>query len=42
MCVEIDEHKTDHYLVVEGQVIIEIRSANGITPIHEAQLLSAL
>jgi GxxExxY protein len=29
-------------VVVEGQVIIEIKSVNGITPIHEAQLLSYL
>jgi len=29
-------------LVVEDQVIIEIKSVNGIAPIHEAQLLSYL
>jgi GxxExxY protein len=29
-------------LVVEDQVIIEIKSVNGIAPIHEAQLLSDL
>lgn len=29
-------------LVVEGQVIIEIKSVNAIIPIHEAQLLSYL
>lgn len=29
-------------LVVEDQVIIEIKSVNGIVPIHEAQLLSYL
>lgn len=29
-------------LVVEGQVIIEIKSVNAIAPIHEAQLLSYL
>ena len=29
-------------MVVEDQVIIEIKSVNGIAPIHEAQLLSYL
>ena len=29
-------------LIVEGQVIIEIKSVNAIAPIHEAQLLSYL
>lgn len=29
-------------LVVEDQVIIEIKSVNAIAPIHEAQLLSYL
>jgi GxxExxY protein len=29
-------------LVVEDQVIVEIKSVNGIAPIHEAQLLSYL
>ena len=29
-------------LVVEEQVIVEIKSVNGIAPIHEAQLLSYL
>lgn len=29
-------------LVVEGEVIIEIKSVNAISPIHEAQLLSYL
>ena len=48
MSEEIDEHETDPLTgniigaAIEDQVIIEIKSVNGIAPIHEAQLLSYL